>query len=256
MKMVEGRNFSSRIASDSLSFLINETAAKRMGFQGDAVGKKLTFWGIEGLIIGVVKDFHYQPLTATIQPMVLRYRPEEWHFNLLVKTKPDKIPATIAALESLYKKYDKESAFEYGFVDQDLDALYKAQQGAGRIINCFAILTILISCMGLFGLAAYTAEQRTKEIGIRKVLGASVGTIVAMLSKDFLKLVLLAVVVAVPVMRYVMQGWLQDFAYRIGISWWMFAVAGVFALLIALLTTGIHALRAATSNPVKSLRTE
>jgi ABC-type antimicrobial peptide transport system permease subunit len=256
MKMVEGRNFSSRIASDSLSFLINETAAKRMGFQGDAVGKKLTFWGIEGLIIGVVKDFHYQPLTATIQPMVLRYRPEEWHFNLLIKTKPDKIPATIAALESLYKKYDKESAFEYGFVDQDLDALYKAQQGAGRIINCFAILTILISCMGLFGLAAYTAEQRTKEIGIRKVLGASVGTIVAMLSKDFLKLVLLAVVVAVPVMRYVMQGWLQDFAYRIGISWWMFAVAGVFALLIALLTTGIHALRAATSNPVKSLRTE
>jgi hypothetical protein len=256
MKMVQGRNFSSRIASDSLSFLINETAAKRMGFQGDAVGKKLTFWGIEGLIIGVVKDFHYQPLTATIQPMVLRYRPEEWHFNLLIKTKPEKIPATIAALESLYKKYDKESAFEYGFVDQDLDALYKAQQGAGRIINCFAILTILISCMGLFGLAAYTAEQRTKEIGIRKVLGASVGTIVAMLSKDFLKLVLLAVVVAVPVMRYVMQGWLQDFAYRIGISWWMFAVAGVFALLIALLTTGIHALRAATSNPVKSLRTE
>jgi predicted permease len=256
MRMVEGRNFSSRIARDSLSFLINETAAKRMGFRGDAVGKKLTFWGIEGTVIGVVKDFHYQPLTATIKPMVLRYRPDEWHFNLLIKTKPDKIPATIAAIESLYKKYDKESAFEYGFLDQDLDTLYKSQQGAGRIINCFAILTILISCMGLFGLAAYTAEQRTKEIGIRKVLGASVGTIVSMLSKDFLKLVLLAVVVAVPVTRYVMQGWLQDFAYRIGISWWMFAVAGVLALLIALLTTGFHALRAATSNPVKSLRTE
>jgi predicted lysophospholipase L1 biosynthesis ABC-type transport system permease subunit len=188
--------------------------------------------------------------------MVLRYRPEEWHFNLLIKTKPDKVPETIALVEKLYKKYDKESAFEYGFVDQELDTLYKSQQGAGKIILCFTFLTILISCMGLFGLAAYTAEQRTKEIGIRKVLGASVAVIVSMLSRDFLRLVLLSVLIAAPVAWYVMQKWLQDFAYRIDIAWWMFAAAGVLAVGITWLATGYHAVKAAVANPVKSLRTE
>jgi ABC-type antimicrobial peptide transport system permease subunit len=188
--------------------------------------------------------------------MILRYRPDEWHFNLLVKTKPDKIPATITTLQALYKKYDPESAFEYGFVDQDLDALYKSQQGAGRIINCFMVLTILLSCLGLFGLAAYTAEQRTKEIGIRKVLGASVATIAAMLSKDFLKLVLLAIIIASPAAWYVMQGWLQDFIYRTTVAWWVFGVAGLAALVVALLTISFQAVKAAVANPVKSLRTE
>jgi predicted lysophospholipase L1 biosynthesis ABC-type transport system permease subunit len=191
-----------------------------------------------------------------IQPLVLRYRPDEWHFNLLVKTKPDKIPATITTMKALYKKYDAESAFEYGFVDQDLDALYKAQQGAGRIINCFTVLTILLSCLGLFGLAAYTAEQRTKEIGIRKVLGASVATIVSLLSKDFLKPVFLSILIAAPVAWYVMQGWLQDFVYRITIGWWVFIAAGAAALLIALLTVSFQAIKAAVANPVKSLRTD
>jgi ABC-type antimicrobial peptide transport system permease subunit len=256
MRLAQGRNFSTGIASDSTAYLINETAAARMGMAADAIGKKLTFWGVEGTVIGVVKDFNFQPLTTTIQPMVLRYRPEEWHFNLLIKTKPDKIPETIALVEKLYKKYDKESAFEYGFVDQELDTLYKSQQGAGKIILCFTFLTILISCMGLFGLAAYTAEQRTKEIGIRKVLGASVAVIVSMLSRDFLRLVLLSVLIAAPVAWYVMQKWLQDFAYRIDIAWWMFAAAGVLAVGITWLATGYHAVKAAVANPVKSLRTE
>jgi ABC-type antimicrobial peptide transport system permease subunit len=256
MRLAQGRNFSTGIASDSTAYLINETAAARMGMAADAVGKKLTFWGVDGTVIGVVKDFNFQPLTTTIQPMVLRYRPEEWHFNLLIKTKPDKIPETIALVEKLYKKYDKESAFEYGFVDQELDTLYKSQQGAGKIILCFTFLTILISCMGLFGLAAYTAEQRTKEIGIRKVLGASVAVIVSMLSRDFLRLVLLSVLIAAPVAWYVMQKWLQDFAYRIDIAWWMFAAAGVLAVGITWLATGYHAVKAAVANPVKSLRTE
>jgi ABC-type antimicrobial peptide transport system permease subunit len=256
MRLAQGRNFSNEMASDSTAYLINETAAERMGMGTDPLNRKLTFWGVEGRVIGVVNDFNYQPLTTTIQPMVLRYRPDEWHFNLLIKTKPDKTPETIAIVEKLYKKYDKESAFEYGFVDQALDALYKSQQGAGRIILSFTFLTVLISCMGLFGLAAYTAEQRTKEIGIRKVLGASVGTIVSMLSKDFLRLVLLAILLAAPVSWYVMQKWLQDFAYRIDMSWWMFAAAGGLAVGITWLTTSYHALKAAIVNPVKSLRTE
>jgi ABC-type antimicrobial peptide transport system permease subunit len=188
--------------------------------------------------------------------MVLRYRPDEWHFNLLVKTKPDKVVTTIAVIESVYKKYDAESPFEYGFVDSALDDLYKSQQGAAKIIQVFTLLTILISCMGLFGLAAYTAEQRTKEIGIRKVLGADVGNLVAMLSKDFLKLVLTAVVIAAPIAWYIMNGWLQNFAYRIDIRWWMFAVAGLLVLAVALLTTSYHAFKTAISNPIKSLRTE
>jgi predicted permease len=256
MKLVEGRNFSTDFSSDSTAFLINETAAERMGMRGHAVGKKLTFWGVEGTVIGTVKDFNYQALTTSIQPMVLRYRPEEWHFNLLVKTKPGKAAATIARVEALYKKYDPESAIEYGFVDQALDNQYKAQQATAKIISSFTLLAVLLSCLGLFGLAAYTAEQRTKEIGVRKVLGASVGGLVSMLSKEFLILVLIAIVIAAPIAGYVMTQWLQDFAYRISIGWWMFAAAGLLALLTAFLTTSYHAFKAATANPIKSLRTE
>jgi ABC-type antimicrobial peptide transport system permease subunit len=256
MQVIQGRGFSRSIVSDSDAFLINETAARRMGLLSGGIGKRMTFWGNEGTVIGVVKDFHFQPLTTSIQPIVLRYRPDEWHFNLLIKTKPNKAGTTIAAIEKLYKKYDQESVLEYGFVDQGIDALYKAQQGAGRIINCFTVLTILLSCLGLFGLAAYTAEQRTKEIGIRKVLGASVSTIIAMLSKDFLKLVALSVLIAAPVAAYFMQGWLQDFAYRITLSWWLFVTAGALAIVIALATTVFHAVKVAVANPVKSLRTE
>ena len=256
MKIVQGRNFSGRMASDSLAYIINETAARRMGMAGDALGKRLTFWGVEGTVIGIVKDFNYQALTTAIQPIVLRFRPDEWHFTMLVKTKPNTIAATIPTIEALYKKYDAESAFEYGFVDQDLDQLYKAQQGAGRIINCFTLLTILLSCLGLFGLAAYTAEQRTKEIGIRKVLGASVASVVSLLSKDFIKPVVLAVIIASPIAWYLMEGWLQDFVYRITIGWWVFLAAGAAALLVALLTVSFQAMKAAVSNPVKSLRTE
>ncbi|MBB1286572.1 FtsX-like permease family protein [Flavisolibacter sp. BT320] len=254
MKLTQGRNFSARNVSDSDAYLINETAAKRMGMHGNAIGKRLTFWGNEGQVIGVVRDFHFQP--TSIQPMVLRYRPEEWHFNLLVKTKQNELSSTIATLQKLYKKYVTESAIEYGFVDQGIDALYKTHQGTGRIINCFTVLTILLSCLGLFGLAAYTAEQRTKEIGIRKVLGASESTIVTMLSKDFLKLVVVSVLIASPIAAYFMQGWLQDFAYRVPLSWWIFLGAGGMAFVIAFATTVFHATKVAIANPVNSLRTE
>ncbi|GEO09217.1 ABC transporter permease [Segetibacter aerophilus] len=256
MKIIQGRNFSKNFPADSMGYIINETAAKRMGMSDNAIDKKLTFWGVEGRVIGIVKDFNYQALTTTIQPMVLRYRPDEFHVNLIIKTKPDKIPATVTLVESLYKKYDTDGVFEYGFVDQGIDNLYKSQQGTGRIISSFTVLTILISCMGLFGLAAYTTEQRTKEIGIRKVLGASVASITSMLSKDFVRLVLIAIIIASPIAWFGSYKWLQDFAYRIDVDAWVFVAAGISAIMIALVTVSFQAIKAAIANPMKSLRTE
>ncbi len=261
MSLAAGRNFSSRIISDTSSkygaYLINETAAKRLGWTpAAALGKTVKFWGLEGKVIGVLRDFHFRPLRVTIEPFIFRYQPRNFYFTLLVKTKPGGVSRTLADVAKVYKKLDPAHPFSFGFVDQDLGAQYQAEQRVGQIILCFAILTILVSCLGLFGLAAFTAEVRTKEIGIRKVLGASVGQVVALLSRDFLKLVCLAFVIAVPLAWYAMNRWLQDFAYRIDISWWIFALAGIMALLIALITVSFQAVRAALANPVKSLRSE
>ena len=256
VKILTGRNFSANIISDSASYIINETAAKRMGMSGNVMNRKLEFWGIEGKVIGVAKDFNFQSLTTAIQPMVLRYRPNEWHFNLLIKAKPDKIQSTVKLVEKLYKNYDSEGSFEYGFVDQALNDQYKAQQGTGKIITCFTVLTILISCMGLFGLAVYTTQQRTKEIGIRKVLGAGISNITSMLSRDFIKPVVVAIFLASPVAWIFTSNWLEDFAYRIDIDAGVFVYAGILVVSIALVTVSFQAIKAASANPVKSLRTE
>jgi putative ABC transport system permease protein len=261
MQLAAGRNFSWKIRSDTSSimgaFMINETAAKRMGWTpAQAIGKRVKFWGPSGLIVGVLKDFHFRPLRDAIEPFIFRFRPDNPYFNLLVKTTPGQVPRTIADIASLYKKYEPNNPISYGFVDQELDAQYRAEQRTGRIILYFSILSIFVSCLGLFGLVTFTAEQRTKEIGIRKVLGASVSSIVTLLSKDFLRLVLIAIVIASPLAWYAMNRWLQDFAYKIDIEWWMFAGAGLLAVSIALLTVSFQSVRAAMMNPVKSLRSE
>ncbi|WP_222930316.1 ABC transporter permease [Larkinella punicea] len=261
MSLAAGRNFSARITSDTLStlgaYLINETAAKRMGWTPvSAVGKRVKFWGTDGTIVGVVKDFHFRPLHVGIEPFIFRFRPKEFYFTLLVKTKPGLVARTLTDITQVYKKIDPDHPISYGFVDQDLDAQYRSEQRIGRIILCFAILTILVSCLGLFGLTAFTAEQRTKEIGVRKVLGASVASIVALLSKDFLKLVLIALLIASPLAWYAMNYWLESFVYRIEMQWWIFALAAVLALGIALLTVSYQSVKAALMNPVKSLRSE
>lgn len=261
MTIAAGRNFSAQITADTSdqhgAYLINETAAKRMGWTATtAIGKRVKFWGLDGSIIGVLNDFHFKPLRVGIQPFILRYRPKEFYFTLLVKTQPGTVASTIAGIASAYKKLDPDNPISYGFVDQDLDAQYRAEQRTGRIILCFSILTIVVSCLGLFGLAAFTAEQRTKEIGVRKVLGASVGSIVMLLSKDFLKLVLIAIIIASPLAWYAMTQWLRDFAYKIDIEWWVFALAGLLAVGIALLTVSFQSIRAALMNPVKSLRSD
>ncbi|RRB05024.1 FtsX-like permease family protein [Larkinella rosea] len=261
MSLAAGRNFSTQITSDTLSkrgaYMINETAAKRMGWTpARALGKRVKFWGTEGQIIGVLKDFHFRPLHVAIQPFILRFRPKEFYFNLLVKTKPGLVARTLAGVANEYKKMKTDYPLSYGFVDQDLDAQYQSEQRIGRIILCFAILTILVSCLGLFGLTAFTAEQRTKEIGIRKVLGASVASIVTLLSRDFLKLVVMALAIASPIAWYAMNRWLENFVYRTDIQWWIFALTGMLAVGIALLTVSFQSIKAALANPVKTLRSE
>ena len=261
MSLVAGRNFSAQIPSDtsrvSGAYLVNETAAGRMGYTAtSALGKRVKFWGVSGKIVGVLHDFHFRPLRVAIEPFIFRYQPTNPYFSMLVKTRPDNIPKTLASLTSLYKKADPANLLTYGFVDQDLDAQYRSEQRTGRIILYFSVLAILISCLGLFGLAAFTAEIRTKEIGVRKVLGASVGSIVALLSQDFLKLVVIAIAIASPLAWWGMTKWLADFAYKINLSWGIFAGAGALAVGIALLTVSFQSIKAALINPVKSLRSE
>lgn len=260
-KVVSGRNFSNAIARDTSdkigTYLLNETAVRKMGWNNTtALGKKVKFWGLGGEVVGVVKDFHFRPLSVSIEPFIFRNRPKEFYFNLLIKTKASNTKRAIEEVSNILAKYEPNSPISYGFVNQDLDKLYFNDQRVGKIIFIFSILTIIISCLGLFGLVTYTTQQRVKEIGIRKVLGASIINVTTLLTKDFLKLVFVAIVIASPIAYYLVGAWLQDFAYHIAISWKIFALAGIMALLIALLTVGYQAIKTALINPAKSLKTE
>ena len=256
--LISGRNIDPDISSDTTSaYLINETAANQMGWSpAEALGKKLAMWGYKGEVVGVVKDFHFRPMTAGIEPFLFRYWPRESCSGLFVKAKANHIQEAIAVIEKIYKKHDPQSSLYFQFVDEGLQNQYRIEQNTGRIVLCFSILAILVSCLGLFGLATYTAEQRIKEIGVRKVLGASVGSIVKLLSQDFVKLVFIAIVIASPMAWWGMDHWLEDFAYKINMQWWMFALSGITAMIIALLTVSYHSIKSAMANPVKNLRTE
>jgi putative ABC transport system permease protein len=261
MQIVAGRNFSKDMATDSSAIIINQTAAQKLGF-ADPINKRLyyptdSYGKVIKLvhIIGVVKDFNFQSLRDNITPVVLT-RNEDWG-ALGIKIKTADIPAVIERVKAKWKLLAPNQQFNYSFMDDDFDASYRSEQRMGTIFVTFTALAIIIACLGLFGLAAYAAEQRTKEIGIRKVLGADVSTIVAMLSKDFLLLVLIAIVFASPVAWWGIQKmFLQDFAYRQHLQWWIFAVSGISAILIAFITISFQAIKAALMNPVKSLRSE
>ena len=252
MKIVQGSNFSGSPA-DSAHFILNETAVRQAGIK-DPVGKSFTLWQNKGTIIGVVKDFNYASLKTAIEPAIFYYDPRGW--AMYVKTTGKDAPKAIAAAQKIWKGYTSEFPFEYSFLDDDFNRMYKDDQRTGTLFNVFAIAAILISCLGLFGLATYTAQVKTKEIGIRKVLGASVISLIRLLSKEFIVLVVTAFVIATPIAWYFMSKWLRDFAYRININWWIFLLTGLLAIFIALLTVGFQALKAAAANPVKSLRTE
>lgn len=256
MTLLTGRNFYPG-ENDSASYIINETAAKKMGWTNEqAIGKSVTLWNNEGHVIGVVKDFHFRPMTEEIEPFIFRCWRKSDYSGVLVKVEPGRVRDAIAAIESKYKKYDEKSTVYYQFMDEALASQYRTQQNTGNIILFFSVLAVLVSCLGLFGLATYAAEQRTKEVGIRKVLGASVVNIVSLLSTDFVKLVVVSILIAAPVAWWSLDRWLEDFAYKINIEWWMFGAASVILIVIALLTVSYHSIKTAIMNPVKSLRAD
>ena len=255
LQLVQGRDFSKDFATDSVGYIINESALKLIGYK-DPVGKPLTFWQKPGTIIGVLKDFHFNSLHTPINPLVLRLGEDIGWGTALVKTESGKTKEALASLEKVCKALNPKFPFTYKFSDEEYAKLYQSEQMVNELANYFAFLGIFISCLGLLGLVIFTAEQRTKEFGIRKVLGASPATLFTLLSREFLMLVTIAMVIASPIAWIAMNDWLQDYAYKIDISWWMFVIAGVVAICIALITVSFQAIKAAIANPVKSLRTE
>lgn len=259
MQIAEGRNFSASMPTDSQAMIINETAARTFGWGNNAIGKKIvrehTLRGhhFAYTVIGIVKDFHFRSLHESISPLLMVLNPET---GLIIKVKTGNIPQLLASMEKQWKTFNTVDAFSWSFMDDLYNKTYTAEQKTGRILNIFTILTILVACMGLFGLTTYIAEQRAKEIGIRKVLGASVTQVTSMLSKQFIKLVIIACIIAFPLSYWIMHQWLLDFAYRIHMNVWMFVAAGIAAILIALCTVSVQAIKAALANPVKALKSE
>jgi putative ABC transport system permease protein len=258
LKIVAGRDFSEQYTTDKTeAYLINEAAVAQFGWPSPAaaVGKALNVEGRAGRVVGVLKDFHNQSLYAPITSLVMNINQPQ--LNLFsIKLRPRNMEATLKFVQAEWDKYFPEKSFDYDFLDQNLAQLYDREQRRSTLISYFAGLAILISCLGLYGLVSLVTQQKTREIGIRKVLGASVGSVVLMLSRNFILLVVVAMVIASPIAWYFMQQWLEGFAYKIDMQWWMFAAAGVLVLLIALLTVSFQSVKAALMNPVKSLRSE
>ena len=265
MRITKGRYFSRDFPTDSAAVVLNETAVRQLQLD-DPIGQKLTYPGACGdcvrefTVIGVVEDFNTTSLHHPITPFGLfLYHDKNYHVEepyLTLRIASGQVSQAVRLVEEEWNAHGQGTPLQYSFLDQDFEAMFQWEQQLGRLFTLFTGLTIFVACLGLLGLAAYTVERRTKEIGIRKVLGASVTAIVALLSQDFVKLVLIALLVAIPVGYYVMQRWLQDFAYRTDISYGVFLVAGASALLIALLTISFQSIRAALANPVDSLRNE
>jgi putative ABC transport system permease protein len=256
--LVAGRNFSPRSLRETppgtAEYIVNRAAAKILGWE-DPIGKRIFRKNTLGTIIGVVEDFHIASLHHHIEPVVLYMEPGNKRY-ILAKIAPDNISGTLAFMREKWNEFDPSRPFVYSFLDAYFEQAYRNEEKLAQIFRAFSLQAIFIACLGLLGLAAYATERRTKEIGIRKVLGASVANVTALLSKDFVKLVLLANLIAWPVAWYAMNKWLQNFAYHIEISWWVFALAGSLALVIALVTVSTQAIRAALANPVESLRYE
>jgi putative ABC transport system permease protein len=239
--------------NDSAHFVLNETAVKEAGIK-NPVGKRLRLGRTSGTIIGVVKDFHFASLKQKIQPFVFYYQPD--NERMFIRTTGQEARAAIKAVAEIYKQYNPGFPMEYSFMDDSYDQMYKSDQRTGLLFNIFALMAIIISCLGLFGLATYTAQVRVKEIGIRKVLGASAANITTLLSKDFLSLIILSILIATPIAWWAMNKWLMDFAYHAPVSLWIFAATGIGVVGISILTVSVQAIRAAIANPVKSLKNE
>lgn len=257
MKLIEGRNFSKEFGNEVNNVIINEKAAQALGFNENPVGKQFQRAVEEGLqtvtVIGVVKNFNFKSLHQEIEPLILKYDP---YGHVIIRSKVADMSGLIENLQNEWNSYNPKEAFNYSILDDSFKHTYLKEKKMGDILTIFAVLTIIVACLGLFGLVTFTAEQRFKEIGIRKVLGSSSYQIVSLLSKEFIKLVLLSFVIAFPLTYYLMNKWLQDFAYRTGIHWWLFLVAALMTILIAFITISFKSIKAANANPIKSLKTE
>jgi putative ABC transport system permease protein len=257
--VIQGRDFSRDHPSDSSAILINEQTRAMLGFK-DPIGKRVTSWGVQHTIIGVVKDFHLRSLREPIDPLILYFGSDSDYMTYggiaLVKTVPGQAHEAVASMEKVFRSLEPAFPFRYYFTDEEYQKLYSSEQTVSQMADSFSALAIVISCLGLLGLSMFTAEQRRKEIGIRKVIGASTGSIIALLSREVIRLIVLAALVAAPIAGIAMNGWLQSFAYRVSIGWWVFLAAGGAALAIALVTISWQAVKAARANPVRALRSE
>jgi putative ABC transport system permease protein len=253
IKIMQGSSFTGA-ASDSTNFILNEAAVKQIGMK-NPIGKQFRMWKTTGTIIGVMKDFHFASMREKIAPAVFYYFPNAFG-RIYIKTTGRDAAKAISAAQAQFKTYNGEFPFNYSFLDDNFNKLYQSEEREGTLFSYFAAIAIGISCLGLLGLAAYTAQIRRCEIGIRRVLGASIGNVLQLLAIDFMKLVLIAIIIAAPIAWFTMDKWLQGFAYQAGIKWWMFAVAGFAAIAIALLTISIQSIKTAVANPVKTLRSE
>jgi ABC-type antimicrobial peptide transport system permease subunit len=255
LQLKDGRFFSSEFSTDNTAVVINEKAAEIIGFK-NPIGEFLTSSQKGKLkIIGVVKDFHFQSLHAKIEPLII-FMDKNWGSFCFVKMKPDNIISAVSYIKNTFKSYNLPYPMDFKFLDDDYDKLYQTEQRMGKIFAYFSLLAVIISCLGLIGLSSFMIERRTKEIGIRKVNGAKSIEIFSLLSKEYIIWVLISIIIASPIAWYAMNKWLQNFAYRINISWWVFALAGAIALVIALLTVSIQSYKAAGKNPVEALRYE
>jgi putative ABC transport system permease protein len=255
IKMAAGRNFSHTIKTDSNKFIINETTVKTLGWgtPEKAINKQIKYGNVTGNIIGVMKDFHFESLHQPIIPMILIWQP---YGRVSVKISGNNVPATVDYIQKVWKRYLPDTPFDFTFLDEKFDQLYKSEQQQGTLFTIFACIAIFIACLGLLGLSAFTISQRVKEIGVRKVLGASVPQIVKDLSREFMLLVIIAAVPGLAIAWYSMNKWLTSFASRIDISWWILAASGLVALIIAFATISFQTIKAANANPVNSLRSE
>ncbi|HEY4206172.1 MAG TPA: FtsX-like permease family protein, partial [Puia sp.] len=254
-EFIGGRNFSKEFGNDSASFIINESAARYIGFS-DPIGKTIRQYGKPYTIIGVVKDMVMESPYEPVKPTI--YNLDNNIGGILnIKLSPNKATsASLAAIEAICKEYSPEEPFEYNFVDEAFARKFSEEERIGKLSSFFAALAIFISCLGIFGMASFMAEQRVKEIGVRKVLGASAFSLWRLLSKDFVRLVSISLLIAIPTAHYCMHNWLQHYQYRAELSWWIYAAAGIGALLITLLTVSFQSIKAALANPVRSLRSE
>jgi putative ABC transport system permease protein len=262
MKIKKGRDFSTAFPSDSSAIIINEKAAKRLGLGSDPIGKKINSFNgpadvknaITWTVIGVVDDFHFSSMKESISALSLVLGKSDG--SICFRFKPNQTAQVIASLETIWQRLAPGQPFQYSLLDEDFSQMYFAEQRLGKIFTLFAGLAIVIACLGLFALTAFTAEQRTKEIGIRKVMGASVRSIVILLSREFGKLIIMAFFIAVPIAWFAIGWWLKSYTYKVEIGWIVYASSGTIAMAIALLTMSFQSIKAATSDPVKSLRSE